>query len=622
MDTELNGLDPNLQKKYFKFFKSTRKNIIAASLIGFIVVMVIASAILFSSILSQKTIYKGIYINNTYVGNKTVKQAKIILTEKFQANIPKRTIKLKCKDTSESFKISDINATYEISAAVDKAYSIGRKGNVLSKLADIFDSSFNKKRFNISVSYDKKKVDDIIDSVYDKTLVTVAGPKMYFSDQSARICSGHHGENMDKNYAANKLKKMILNCEGGTIEVPVVKAPPQQIDVEQIFKKISVPEKDAALTVQNNKVTITPEVTGRTIDKSKLAEIVSELNKKEDTESVLPVSYVYPKVTVESLNKSLFKDTLYTYSTLFNQSTQNNRNRVVNMRLAVSKVNNTILAPGQVFSFNNTVGDRTAALGYKTAITYSSGKLVEGIGGGLCQVSTTLYNAVLRSDLKVISRLNHSFIVTYVPLGMDATVSYGSVDFKFMNSTKWPIKINCWTTNSRIFFSLTGTNENPKKTVEVSSKIIKTTPYKTIYIDDPTLPAGKVNPVPRQPGHTGYVVDTYKIVKIDGKVISSGKIYSSYYKMLNEELLRGTKKAAGATPAAKPTTPATTPTVKPITKPTTKPATQPATKPAEKPVTPPKTNNAPTVVQGVDDADNPPATDIPQPQTPSAPVSQ
>ncbi len=608
MNIELNNVDPNLQKKYFGFFKATRKNIIAASLLGFITIMLLVSAILLYQIFNRETIYKGVYINHTYVGNMTVKQAESLLTKKLQDKAAKSKITVTCKDTSESISLTDLHASYKVSQAVEKAYSVGRNGNFFEKLYDIFNSSFNNKNFNINVSYNKQKVDDILNSLYNKTLVKVSGPQMYFSNQAVKIRSGHHGENMDKSYALKGLIRMISNCEGGTLSVPMKKANPQQLDVADIYKKITVSAKDAALKVVNNKVTIEPEVIGRTIDKAKLEDIISELNKKEDTEEILPVSYIYPKETVESLNKSLFKDNLNTFYTVFNQNTQNNRNRVVNMRLAVAKINNVILAPGQVFSFNDIVGDRTASLGYKTAITYANGKLVEGIGGGLCQVSTTLYNAVLRSDLKIVSRYNHSFIVTYVPLGMDATVSYGSVDFKFMNSTKWPLKINCWTTGSRIYFSLTGTNENPKKTVEVSSKIIKTIPYKTVYINDPTLPAGKTNPVPRQEGHTGYIVDTYKTVKIDGKVISNGKIYTSSYRMLNEEILRGANKTTTSAGVKAPAT------VKQPVKPATPAVKPPATTPQK-----PSVNNTPKPTEGVNGTGSHSADNTPQ--APSAPDS-
>ena len=167
----------------------------------------------------------------------------------------------------------------------------------------------------------------------------------------------------------------------------------------------------------------------------------------------------------------------------------------------------------------------------------------DGIGGGICQATSTLYNAVLLADLDVVERRSHSFIVTYVPLGQDATAYYGGTDLRFINNTGWPIKILSWVEGNKVNCVFLGTNLTPEKTVVISTKTLSHTPYKTKYVDDPTLPVGTVKK--SQYGTDGYVVETYKTVKMGDKVISQKKIHTSRYKPCDEEFLVGIKQPDG-----------------------------------------------------------------------------
>jgi vancomycin resistance protein YoaR len=277
------------------------------------------------------------------------------------------------------------------------------------------------------------------------------------------------------------------------------------------------------------------------LDKTTLASLVQDLEKKEDNEVAIPAELVPAKLTTKDISAKLFKNVLHSWSTLFFTNTPINLNRAQNIRLAVGKVNGKILAPGDVFSFNETVGPRTEAAGFKDAYIFVKGEMVEGTGGGICQVTSTLYNAVLFSDLEVVERRNHMFAVTYTPPGRDATVAYGSVDFRFRNNTEWPLRIDARVTkDNKIIFALVGTDENPGKTVEVYQKIIKETDFTIKYKDDPTLPEGTT--VVTHNGMKGYVVDTYKLVKENGKVISDKKIHRSVYTPQPQEVSRGTMK--------------------------------------------------------------------------------
>ena len=155
-------------------------------------------------------------------------------------------------------------------------------------------------------------------------------------------------------------------------------------------------------------------------------------------------------------------------------------------------------------------------------------------------MSSTLYIASLCAGLETVERLNHIFTVAYVPLGQDATVSYGTVDFKFRNSTRWPVRIEAEITDkNEVIFRIVGTNDNPGRTIELVSEVKSMTPYNTVYIDDPDLFAGVE--VVKQEGKEGYTVDTYKIVKNGDEILSNTLIHRSTYRPLTKQIRRGTK---------------------------------------------------------------------------------
>jgi vancomycin resistance protein YoaR len=200
-----------------------------------------------------------------------------------------------------------------------------------------------------------------------------------------------------------------------------------------------------------------------------------------------------------------------------------------------------VLGPGHEFSFNDIVGERTAARGYQLAHIYNNGEVIDGIGGGICQVSSTLYNAILYTSLEVTERHNHQFTVSYVPYGQDATVSYGYVDFKFRNNTAFPLRIECIIekiddTQSSIEFKLIGTSDDVVQ-VEIRNRVIEERPFKTIVTYDNTKPVGYVKVVDY--GSKGYIIETFKKLIINGKLVSDSRLHISYYQALSQKEIHG-----------------------------------------------------------------------------------
>lgn len=161
---------------------------------------------------------------------------------------------------------------------------------------------------------------------------------------------------------------------------------------------------------------------------------------------------------------------IYYLLTLLNIPARNT-GRTTNLQLAASKINGTVLMPGETFSYNQVVGARTIAAGYKEAPIYVSGQVVDGLGGGICQITSTLYNAVLYANLQIVERSNHQFVPSYVTASRDATVVYGSIDFKFKNNREYPIKLVCSVSGGLATFQIFGLKSDNEYDVEIYSRV-------------------------------------------------------------------------------------------------------------------------------------------------------
>ncbi len=557
--------------------RAVSTKVIYISLITFSLLMLAIATQLLYSLLSSDRIYAGVRVGDIEAGGMTYSQLFEALSQKYGHIKSNTLLTLVCKDERLDIDYEELGVSFNIEETIEKAFSVGRSGNIFNRLADIARTSHHGFTLDIKAEYDRDKLENLADVLSDRIFINVRQPELIIQDNRVIIRSGRRGESIDRNKLMEEVDRAIKELRGGEITVPVIETLPDAINADDLYSQIIQEEKNATIKVVNNEIEILPHSVGRHIDKDILVSIVEDLNQSEDTEKVLPVVFVEPKVTTEKLKAMMFKDLLARYETRFYTRNQNEINRSENIRLAASKINGTILAPGEEFSFNNIVGKRTAQGGYKDAFIYVNGKVVSDIGGGICQVSSTLYNAALYADLEIVERQEHMFTVAYVPLGQDAAVAYGYVDFRFRNSTDWPIKIEANVTNdNRLIFSIYGTNENPGKTIEIVNKTVAVKEFKETIIDDPNLEEGTT--IVEQEGWMGYDVDTYKIVKINGTVVSNTYLYRSRYSPLTQEVRRGTKKVEGATPTPSPSiVPSPTPVPSPA--PSNEASPTPSTKP-------------------------------------------
>lgn len=531
--------------------RQTRKpaNIVAIVLIAFIIVMLSITGYFTYSVLSDSSVYKGIYVNGIAAGGLTEEALAAELENSFKTALDDTEIVLRSGDQTENLTYLDIGARYDTAAAAHQAYLTGRSGNVFQRLYEIVKAGLAGRHIEFDITYDEESLAAVADEFYQQTFVKVKEPEVLITEDSVTIQGGIKGKNIDREALLTEIQGLLAKHTGGTIELPLLETEPGKLNVDELYAQINREPADASFKVENNVVTVLPHIMGRGIERPALADAVKKTEDEEGSSITLPAVTSLPSITYELARAKMFTDTLGTANTRFSTSTQNDKNRGENIKIGVSKLHGKIIAPGESFSFNQTVGPRTEANGFKVANTYLNGKIVPDTGGGICQVSSTLYNSVLFADLQVLERRNHSLTVGYVPYGQDATVSYNDVDFKFKNNTRWPVKIEAWVTNdNNVYFSLKGTNEAPGKVVTVTPKTIKTTDFTIKYINDPNMYEGETRV--KQRGMKGYTVETYKTVKQDGEIVSNTKLHTSVYRPLQQEVIRGTKKAPEAPPPA------------------------------------------------------------------------
>jgi vancomycin resistance protein YoaR len=311
----------------------------------------------------------------------------------------------------------------------------------------------------------------------------------------------------------------------------------------QIAPGVNVPPRDARFLPRKVGFNVIPERPGTRLDNGAILALLSEqLLQQNLMEITLPVKVVAPKVTRED-----FKEITGEISR-FSTYISGTRDRKHNVRLASSKIHGIALRPGDTFSFNDVVGPRTPKAGFRMAPVIVQGRKQEGWGGGACQVSSTLFNVALLADLKILRRQSHSIPSTYISLGRDATVDYGSIDLKFQNVSDSTVVLAAEVVDNRMLMRVFG-KPMPGKKIEIVRTSSASWGGSVRTISDPTLPAGKRVTV--ESGRSGRRATIARIIKMDGKEVRRD-YFSSYYPPLTGTIRLGTGPAAPKPGAPKP----------------------------------------------------------------------
>lgn len=308
--------------------------------------------------------------------------------------------------------------------------------------------------------------------------------------------------------------------------------------VSAMAEEINQAPVDATIRKSGSNFEVTDHVVGKELD---VQALLDEINNKvkDSKEGNIDVTGT---INEEVPNKT--KEKLATVSTLVASASTtfgtNDASRATNIAIGAQTLNGILLMPGESFSFNTVVGDTTPDKGYQEGGVYVGDKLEKGYGGGICQVSSTLHNAVLRAGILPDQRTNHSMTVGYVPLGLDATIAYGYLDYVFTNPYDYPIYLEGYAYNGKLTFNIySDPSVNAGKTYEFSSEVYETIPLTVKYEDDPTLEKGKE--VVKLNGSNGYKVKAYRITYTNGVETNRELLNNDTYTPLATIIRRGTK---------------------------------------------------------------------------------
>lgn len=453
------------QKMTFAQFRKKYKKAINAVIIslGAVFAVCLVLYIYGCATVPKDVMGRNIYIENLNVSNLTYDEA--LSKVKSTSLLSNCNITVVCRGQMYSINGIDVGLTPRIEDTVEKAMEYGKTGNIL---VDGFANTLQiavKHTVTPSANVNEKILRDKLSEFGNIIYGELAEHKLEVGDGKIICTPGHTGFSGDTDTAYEQVINAINNEDFSRIRVDLYSAPPKNLTIEDIDAFAYANPQDAHFDISDNNVTVVPEVWGRYLDLEKVAPLVSQIYEGGSVVNI-PYNSIEPDVKASELNEKLFNATLGSFYTNYGGSTAN---RAANVANAASKINNKVLAPGEVFSFNDTVGKRSVANGFFQAPEYANGQTVMGIGGGTCQVSSTLYNAVLYADLSIVSRLNHMFPVGYCPLGQDATVTDSGVDFKFTNNTDYPIKISALTSGGRITVSIIGTQRDVPHTVKIEN---------------------------------------------------------------------------------------------------------------------------------------------------------
>lgn len=308
--------------------------------------------------------------------------------------------------------------------------------------------------------------------------------------------------------------------------------------LQEIADKLNCEPQNALLTFNGIHKSVQPEIVGLKVNILKtLDEIKLKLSSETNTAINLDVEETMPTVVAKDFDE--INGIIGSYTTQFNT---NDTNRTYNIIQAANSLDHTMIYPGDIFSFNKTVGLRLAANGYKEAPVYIGSDLVPGVGGGVCQVSTTLYNAALLADLKIIERSSHIRPAAYVPLGQDATVADNLIDLSFQNSTDANVYIRAFVYGNQITTVIYGKVDNNAPEIVITSSEPQIIEPNTIVKQDDNLELGKQ--MIETEGQKGFVVSTYRIKYQDGRQITKEYISTDEYAPVDKIIIVGTKPAS------------------------------------------------------------------------------
>lgn len=487
----------NYQEKNMSSNNSTKKVLTVLLLLILVILVVIIFSTIFSLMnANNKNIIQGVYINNIDVSNLSENEAMEILEQKLNDN-EKNYIIVKYNNYTRNIKLQDINGKFNIKDAVNNAYNIGKDKDIIQNNYKILLTMIFKNKIEANFTYDEELLQKMIDEISLEIPGMAINSSYIIDGDNLIIKNSTEGLQIQESTFTKDLIK-AFSSDTKEFEIKTEQCNRKEIDIEKIYNEVYKKPINAYYTTNPHEIHKEESGVDFAITLQEAKNILSE-NKEE---YIIPLKKIQPQIKVSDLDANAFPDLLSTFTTKYGTG---DVNRNINIALAAKSINSVVLMPGETFSYNDLIGECSTKTGYKAATIYMNGELSTGIGGGICQVSTTLYNTVLRANLEIVERRNHSLGVTYVPSGQDAMVSIGTQDFKFKNNREYPIKVVAYVGTGSVTCQIYGLKQDTEYEVKLYSRTISKTDKK-------------------------YKVETYKILCLNGAEVSRTWLSTDTYK--------------------------------------------------------------------------------------------
>lgn len=422
------------------------------------------------------TIFPGVYIDDIHMGGKTIDEARAILQDTNSGKKKEFSVEVEIGDKTWTIDSNNVPITRNIGNVLEQAYAYGRQNS-----AAISGTKYSPvaERFNQVIKYRTEGKSLYTDWTYDKNAV-----------------------------------RSLVNSIAAYIQ-----RDPIDSDI-------------AEFDFNTREFKFTDDEPGCSIDANKLYDtVIASIDKWEKGAKVTTDVQIIPAKARKLDMINNFK-MIAAYTT----KTSGSSDRINNIKLACQSINGHVLYPDETFSFNETVGQRTIEEGYKSAGTIAKGQLIQDVGGGICQVSTTLFNAAVRADLQVVKRNNHAWPISYITIGEDAAVNWPNLDLKLKNNKKTPVFIIMYYDNKKTSAEIYGMSLGDGISIDLDSTIKKelVPPKDPEYVLNPNLSVGEQKQVVKP--RIGYVVDTYKIWYENGNELRREKLHTTTYKAYQEKI--------------------------------------------------------------------------------------
>lgn len=477
-----------------------------------VLVLILLLSVILSSVYvyATKNVFKGVSCAGVSLEGMDALQVEEAIRNAVARDYQQKDIRLSLDGQKKNIKAEEFEVKYDFEKTASEVVRYGREGNFFERVSKALGALFSGYDQEICISYNKEKLSDCVERAIDGIGTPVKEYSYEIEGDNFYIINGEPGDMANSDDVCNEILRAIKHYRFDE-ELVFEKETrnPKDVDIDALHTELSGMAQDAYYVCAAGEVTIEPHRYHVDFNKDEAKKIASQ-NKEYGKKYSIPAMITAPKMTQKQAEERLFTQVLGKYKTTFNQG---DVSRSSNIELAAKLINGTVLMPGEEFSYNTIVGKRTQEAGFKVAHVYMNNEVADGIGGGICQVSSTLYCAVLYANLEVLERVNHQLTVSYVPAGQDATVDWGNIDFKFKNSTEYPIRINTHAEGGTMYSSIEGYREI-REDVELIPVRVASVPPTVVEEKDPTLPLGERKE--EKVGSAGTVAELYKVVTING----------------------------------------------------------------------------------------------------------